>query len=148
MRGIPKEFGCQDIQEDLRAQSHNVKKVVRIKNNKNQGCNMVLVTTDRNKETKFSTPGCTEVTGYSTTQEEIEKLYSMPSVSILGAWASRMGPSSYRCGFCAVPCAEETGQVKLSKCCNCADGHPPFFTNYTYHPVNVQAALTHTSSRS
>lgn len=144
VRGVPKHYTPQEIQDDLDAQGVKYTSVTRMGRGKEKPYDMILITTDRSAEGR-KTFGIRQVLGLGVTTEPKRKSTGQSQCyrcQRFGHTQSRC-TDAYRCAFCAEDhpsweCSRPRGRGLPARCFNCGGNHPSFATSCPSHPEQIR----------
>lgn len=144
IKDIPAEMTEEKVKEGLEDLGLKIKKVVRMRKNKEEPYDMVAVESDRTEEGKK----IFEVEKLGNFRVRVESKRK-PTNQQQCFRCQRFGHVAFRCtaketcAFCAGPhaskgCQQERGRGLKAKCANCGGDHPAFFTSCPRHPEQVR----------
>lgn len=144
IKGIPAEMGEEEVRGELSKLGLDIKRVVRMRKNKLEPYDMVVVTTERSEEGKK----IFEVEKLGNFKVRVESKRK-PANQLQCFRCQRFGHVAFRCtakeacAFCAGPhasrdCGQERGRGLKARCANCGGEHPAFFRSCPRHPEQVR----------
>lgn len=144
VRGASKLLTTDEIEDDLRRQDIPFSRVARLRKNRTEDYDMVMITTDRTSEGK-KVFELKNIQGLRVSVEPKRKSSRATQCFKCQEFGHGQGEctAQFRCAFCARnhsswTCPEEKGPGKPALCCNCNGRHPAFFTTCPKHPLNIR----------